>query len=75
MQKCKSSPNCSHNTNGRALDKPCSIELKQILRVLPEKKDIQWHPNPRQTNTHNVGYNEALDDVLSALQKLSGNDG
>lgn len=24
---CKSSPLCSHNTNGRSLDKPCSISL------------------------------------------------
>ena len=26
--KCSSSPHCSHNTNGRDLDKPCSVELK-----------------------------------------------
>lgn len=25
---CKSSPHCSHNTNGRDLSLPCSIELK-----------------------------------------------
>ncbi len=26
-EKCKSSPDCSHNTNGRDMDKPCSIEF------------------------------------------------
>lgn len=25
---CKTSPFCSHNTNGRDLDKPCSIEFR-----------------------------------------------
>lgn len=25
--KCKTSPHCSHNTNGRDLDKPCSVEF------------------------------------------------
>lgn len=24
---CKTSPHCSHNTNGRSLDKPCSIRF------------------------------------------------
>lgn len=24
---CLSHPKCSHNTNGRSLDKPCSIEI------------------------------------------------
>lgn len=27
---CKSSPHCSHNTNGRDLNKPCSIELPPL---------------------------------------------
>lgn len=26
-QKCKTSPHCSHNTNGRDLSKPCSISV------------------------------------------------
>lgn len=30
--KCKTSPYCSHNTNGRSLDKPCSLELKDITK-------------------------------------------
>ena len=27
-ERCKSHPNCSHNTNGRDLSLPCSIEFK-----------------------------------------------
>ena len=27
-KKCKTSPHCSHNTNGRSFDKPCSVEWK-----------------------------------------------
>lgn len=26
-EKCKSSPHCSHNTNGRDLNKPCSVSI------------------------------------------------
>ena len=26
-QECKTSPNCSHNTNGRDMNKPCSVEF------------------------------------------------
>lgn len=30
-QKCKTSPMCSHNTNGRDLNKPCSIEFNPMI--------------------------------------------
>lgn len=34
-QKCKTSPLCSHNTNGRDMDKPCSVEF-----VDPKQMDM-----------------------------------
>lgn len=54
-EKCKSSPYCSHNTNGRDLDKPCSIELKPLPASWEKEFDElyanKWRPGHRHDET------------------------
>ena len=37
---CKSHPECSHNKNGRDLNKPCSIEFKEQDRLFKSKPQV-----------------------------------
>jgi len=39
--RCKTSPDCSHNTNGRDLDKPCSVEFPTVEPTAPVGADLK----------------------------------
>lgn len=62
-EKCKTSPHCSHNTNGRDLDKPCSIEFPTHSlnkKVKPEGVG-EWNMKSNGTNIPKKWVKELMD--------------
>lgn len=50
--RCSSSPLCSHNTNGRDLDKPCSISAPHAQEKLPSTDSAVVHPSTLPHHDH-----------------------
>lgn len=48
-QKCKTSPLCSHNTNGRDMDKPCSVEFVDPKQTPKHTTSPKMHSKPLKT--------------------------
>jgi hypothetical protein len=68
--RCKTSPLCSHNTNGRDLDKPCSIEVPthNTERTDEQNKAILDHARPIiEANRRLLG----LDTPNTAYERVS----
>lgn len=64
--KCKSSPYCSHNTNGRDLDKPCSISPN--MTEVMEKVDKQIGGAVRRLGSE--GYEHLTDGKIPLSQEI-----
>lgn len=61
---CKTSPLCSHNTNGRDIDKPCSIEYKPTVNASAvEEVTKKFEPKDKE-----------LFEILKSVQSHGGGD-
>lgn len=56
--------------------------LKVVLECVPEKKEEYYHPNGSQYGAcdeykcgdYQIGYNQAIDDVIEAMERLFGKE-